>query len=88
MHNYIYDKMVKVKDDAGKYASTYIRISKVMNDADQHFCIVEFSLALRKPRKIYGVDPLQAESLAIDFLKEIIKDYFIIDENGNNIEIP
>ena len=65
-----------------------IRISEPIRNISHgdHYCVVLTVPLLRTEKKIFGVAAEQAADLAVSFTKELLADWTVLDESGDNID--
>ena len=71
-------------EENGQRKSLYVVVSapsQVEGEVD-YVCRVHAPLLFSQDKRIYGVDPEQAKSLAIGFVRSLLKDERVIDANG------
>jgi hypothetical protein len=61
----------------------HIRVlSPNRTDQSDYFCLVCAPSLIGQDKKIYGIDQDQAKSLAVGFVKILLKDKRVVDSNG------
>lgn len=76
-------------DDEGKRKPFYLRISNPVKTEgeDDYYCQVHAPFLFKKDKSIYGVDKEQARALAMQFVKQILGDKRLIDQDGNPMHL-
>ena len=71
-------------EENGQRKSLHIVVSapSQAEGEDDYFCRVHAPLLFSQDKNIYGLDPEQAKSLAITFIRSLLKDKRVIDANG------
>ncbi len=81
----------KVKGANGSLSPIILRISAPeFEEGRGHFCTIECPFIREKEMKAFGVDENQAIELAFDLVRSLLahKEAFIVDDDGNRIEVP
>jgi hypothetical protein len=76
-------------EDDGKLRPLHIEVSAPAKTQGQqdYFCLVHAPLLLGHDRKIFGVDPDQARSLAIDFIKSLLENKKVVDVDEKPVSL-
>ena len=64
------------------------KITAPKKTAEENYsCEVTASPILSESKSILGVDSEQAAVLSREFLRSLLRDYSVVDEHGNSVEI-
>ena len=88
MAEYILELHAFLEDD-GIRKSLDIKIlapSETEGDQD-YFCVVHAPLLLGLDKKIFGVDPEQASALSVRFIKLLMENKKVLDEDGAPLDL-
>ncbi|MEO8318028.1 MAG: hypothetical protein ABJA75_12150 [Bradyrhizobium sp.] len=76
-------------EDDGKRKPLYVEVlapARAQTEQD-YFCLVRAPLLLGQDKKIYGIDPDQARSLAVDFIRSLLEDKKAVDGDGMPVKL-
>ena len=88
MTEYILELHAFLEDD-GVRKSLDIKIlapTKMVGD-DDYYCVVQAPLLLGDDKKIIGIDPEQARTLSVKFIKLLLEHKKVLDEDGAPVEL-
>ena len=76
-------------EDDGSRTPLHIRVTvpaKTQGQED-YSCLVHAPLILGQDRRIFGVDPDQAQSLAVGFIKSLLENKQVVDGDGKPVRL-
>ena len=73
----------------GRDRSIEIRISEPwpVHGEIEYRCLVQSPVLLRRDTEIAGVDADQARKLSVEFVKSMVGDSELVDQDGNSVEL-
>lgn len=76
-------------EDGEKRKPLHIKVSVPAKSQGQqdYFCLVHAPLVLGQDRRIFGVDPDQARSLAVGFIKSLLENKNVVDGEGKPVSL-
>jgi hypothetical protein len=86
MTEYILELHAFLEDD-GIRKSLDIKILAPSEREGDHFCVVHAPLLLGEDKKIFGVDPEQASALSVRFVKLLLENKKVLDEDGTPLDL-
>lgn len=78
-----------LEDPNGRRRAFHLRISAPIKTEgeDDYFCVVHSPALFSEDKKIFGADERQAPQLALTFVKSLLENARLVDDNGNEIQL-
>jgi len=76
-----------LEDDGKRKPHIRVSIPAKTQGQQDYFCLVHAPLVLGQDRRIFGVDPDQARSLAVGFIKSLLENKKVVDGDGKPVSV-